>query len=316
MTIRACLVTCLAAALGLGLGMAVGSGSAARAPDPTTVDVYVNGHPVQMASPARLEDGEVVAPVTPVVEAMGGAVGEWNLANRSLYIKTESPWELVDWDFGRGQPVGPYSFDAVGAVLAVRHHLSERQWASVQEARDASAPILARFEIVNVANMDMGRAAFGRLLDAPDLSRLAGQWQGFSVRTRLYWVWLEGPKDAPPTGYRVERFGRDPNTGQPGQGARGQGPRATKLRVETVQYLVRPDGVRTRARTPNRSGLLSEAILGTSGWRIDETQTTHPEPAQSSVLGPDQQSVPLCDVSAQKVSLTSMLSLKTPVAAR
>jgi TolA-binding protein len=198
-----------------------------------------------------------------------------------------SPWIVIDREPGFGR-VSPYDFGALGPILAVRRHLSEVQWSSLKND-DPQAPVLARFEIVDAYSLDM---------DSPhDLaSGLAGKGSlGFTVRAILYWAVLDPTTRVPRRATEIVR-----ERGPSGRTAVYQeGPQFTRVRLETVEYTVKPNDV----STPSKKGARESIIQAETGWKVDGEKVLS---SRTVVIGEVNKVLPLYDLSAQKLSKTAV----------
>lgn len=86
-----------------------------------------------------------------------------------------------------------------------------------------------------------------------------------------------------------------------GRGGSVAGAQPRQVRIETLEYRVRPQGVSHPSTTHDDYGAPTEQIfLGTSGWTIDETQTRVLSSRTVEIEGRNEV-VPLYDLSVRKV---------------
>jgi len=197
-TTRWCIVGAVA-----GLAVIVWVGI--RASAYTTLRVLVNGKEVKTDVAPRLFKGRVVGPIGPVARAMGAEV-EWQQDCQTVRIDTSEEYPWIQVDHGLNCSESPYRFTALGPILTVRHHLAEMQWASLNQPAGSSEPLLARFEIIDAFNLDIGYGGITSALSGvPDFATIEWEWQGFTVRAILYWVSLDLEESQPRTTIRIFR---------------------------------------------------------------------------------------------------------------
>ena len=96
-------------------------------------------------------------------------------------------------------------------------------------------------------------------------------------------------------------FCADPGTNIAGgttNGGRSARPR--QVRIETVEYQVRPKGVKSSITYDEYGGPSENVFLGTNGWQIEEAKTRILS-TSTVTIEKTNQVVPLYDISVQKV---------------
>jgi hypothetical protein len=77
------------------------------------------------------------------------------------------------------------------------------------------------------------------------------------------------------------------------------GPWAQELSIETMEYVVRPEGVVGPRQVEGRYGPLEEVVQGSSGWTVDEARTRQVA-ARTVRIGDYNHLAPLYDISVQR----------------
>lgn len=239
---------------------------------PFTVTWLLNGESRGPLVGARLEGGHLVAPVRPLVTALGGEA-YYDARQRTLEVFTPSPWFDITHTFSFATTF-PFETRAMGAILTVRHSLAEAQWASLN-ATDKSEPILARYEIIDAAS---------RVNPPFDLP--SRDLPGFTIRAVLYWVYLD-PQGPPRASTRIFIT--------PDGGFNQDGPQITKVRAEVVDYDLLP---KDAAMAPPADTWTKAELLGGNGWTI--TAPTTRSSCQIDRRGKEN-IIPMYDLSAAKL---------------
>lgn len=167
----------------------------------------------------RLEKGTVVGPVAPVARQLGARV---NLRNNVLEIVQPSPWAELNME-PAWAIVRSHSTIALAPVVTLRRYLAEKQFESFT-LKDPTAPVLARFEIVSGYSVGWQVPPGSSALDP------------YILQANLYW--------AIPNAVTPSRS----NPGIQTDGAGGWsllGPDFSEVRIEQVNYEVKPSAVKT-----------------------------------------------------------------------
>lgn len=248
--VRERLVLCVLAVI---LAIFVLVGAAAVLP----VRVVVNGKPIISAVGWTRENGQLHGPIAPVVNALGAST-TYLPASHTFAINTPDIWVHLGREPG-GTTLTPYQTAGLAPVLVVRHRLAEEQWTAFQ-AVDPTAPLLARYEVVDVANLDL--VAFD--IDAGPKGDV-----GYSVVAYQYWALPDISRDVPRTGARLLKT-TAPHT----QSYTMQGPRFSTIRIDTVNYTVAPLAVARRQPrdVKDTADTRHDALIqGATGWTISRT---------------------------------------------
>jgi len=249
---------------GVIMGFLVGA-VAAPSGLPAKIAILINGMRLSAPGGWVMRGNELVGPVNPIVKALG-AKALWNAQAGTFNIKSPARWPVVahQSEYGRNNP---YSFTPLGPVMTVRHELSERQWASMQES-DPDEPVLARFEIVDAVSYSG--------LNGKESSPLMEEVAPFKVRAVLYWAYLSPARDIGRQGFRLMRARGQDNK----YGFSQDGPRVKKVRLQTIEYYLTPKETEPVEQAGAYIENVSSAealILGKTGWEVDHVEDVSQE---------------------------------------
>jgi len=254
------------------------------------VTVSVDRKPVEGEYTWKNVNGQVVGPIEPIIQAMGGnAQLEEDTAH--LSIRTANPWRYLDNVATGWFKIGAFDFYAVGPLITVRHLLSEQQMDSMltqQEGGEANQSILVRFEVISA------EPRFG-----PGGYNLKPETGGFEVKAILYWVTFDAKRQLPNGSTGAIDF-----IGPKGpEGASRYSPIALKVRIDTMRYTVIPKDA--TFFTPmdyhypgkNKDVKLQGIVWGKTGWEVKNTRIE--ESKSYDLTGKDNTLVPVYDLSVR-----------------
>lgn len=195
------------------------------------------------------------------------------------------PKRPLEWLFVQHEPSGsrtlPCELKGLGPVLALRHYLAEKQWASLT-ARGDQGPILARFEIVDA------QSGMNPPYPAEELPHYRGG--PYTVTAVLYWADLSAGDRATPLATYLER---EMGSGGEVVAVREAGPSVTRVRAEWVEYTVAPRSSRWQGRKGQQ-----RLAIGETGWIIRGTPHIMGEGASRCGWADDV--VPIYDLSVSR----------------
>ncbi|OPZ86043.1 MAG: hypothetical protein BWY76_01137 [bacterium ADurb.Bin429] len=272
------------------LALCITSGAVSATED---ITVQINGTELDRGHTWRNQDGRITGPITPIIQALG-ATAKWDQQTKTLSITVTNPWGSLEPYATNWQVIPPYSFDALGPILTVRHHLAKIQYSSLMQPStlETNPPVLARFEVIKAIPMNLPS-------DALFTTELRGG-TGFLINAVLYWVTLDPKRPVQHSGTGVVRV-ESPD----GDGYGRYGPIPQQVRIETIQYQVVPEDA-TLITPPDPPHLQVQGVTGTQaviwgqkGWQV-KTQTTLQ--TNTYTIKPENTVVPLFDVSVQHLS--------------